>query len=229
MKKIILLILFVFVTSDLYAARKKAVVKSQLVSEEKIYDVPQLKSEIQLTNTAPPIKKYSGKRPEHHYYAGLVRGSLTYKIPTLNNGTTHFSPDLVGLSLSLKSADQIYYYKGNYELVGEWQRFKRTTGVFSQKINVFQFNLIQNFDLGSFKNKIFFSAGLGAAPIYLIAEQSVFGNSLSRVGAMGLVKLDFNLPIKSKLEADLGIKGGWGNIGGDQIFLSTLNLGLNFE
>jgi len=228
MKKIFILSV-IFFSAIAMAAGKKSSSKFAPASKEKIYTVPQVKSEIQLTNSAPPIKKYSGKRPELYYYASLVRGSLTYNIPTLNNGTNHFSPVLVGLNLGVKTSNKLFLYKGNYELSVEWQRFKRTTSIFSQNVNIFQFDLIQNFDLGSIKNKIFFSAGLGFAPVYLTAEQSVFGNSLSRIGAMGLFKLDFNFPLKSKIEADLGFKGGWGNVGGDEIFLSTINCGINFE
>jgi hypothetical protein len=181
-------------------------------------------------NQAPPIKKLSEIRPQHLFYVGLTRGSLTYKLPSLLMGDNRFSPNLVGINIGNKTGNELYLYKGYYEISGEWQGFKRESGIFSQKINVFQINLIQNVNLAwSFRNSLFFSAGLGVAPVYLTAEQSVFGNSVSHFGAMGLLKADFIFPLKKNIEVDLGMRGGWGSVGGREIFMSNLNLGLNFE
>lgn len=210
-----------------FAVKDKSKDKNDL---DKIYSVPIKKSEILIENPSPLMAKNYNERPAHLFYLGIVRGSLTYKLPTLNGLTTDFSPSLVGMSAGIKTANNLYLFKGNLELDGEWQSFKRESGNFSQKLNVFQLNVIQNIDLyWSSKRSFFFSAGLGFAPVYLTAEQSIFGNSYSAFGAMGLLKFDFIFPIKRKYELDLNLKGGWGNVGGHEIFLSTVGLGLNFE
>jgi hypothetical protein len=235
MKKVIitLLMLTILNMSAAFAAGEKKAKKKKVespVSEDQIYVVPETRPEILIGNSAPPLRKYSGKRPENQYYVGIVRGALTYKLPALNNGTTDFKANTVGVSLSKKTADEIHFFKGNYEIGGEWQAFKRDLGVFSQKLNIFQLNFFQNFDLAwSLKHSVFFSAGLGVSPMYLTAEQSVFGDSVSKIGGMGLIKFDFIVPIKNSYEFDFGLKGGWGNVGGHEMFLSNLSLGLNFE
>lgn len=203
---------------------------SEKKTEDKVYTVPIAKSEILIEKSAPPLKKISNERPASLYYAGIVRGSLNYKLSTLRGDTTHFSPTFVGVNAGIKTANHFYLFNGYFQLDGEWQNFKRESGVFSQKLNVFQIDLIQNVDLyWSSKRLFYFSAGLGVSPVYLTAEQSVFGNSFTSFGAMGILKFDFVFPLKSKDEIDLGLKGGWGSVGGREIFLSTLGLGVNFD
>lgn len=227
---IIFLLLLLFSNCVFGLAEKKAEKKSEKKADDKVYTVPQMKSEILLESYAPPLKKNINKRPQNIFYMGITRGSLTYKLPSLISGVSHFSPDLIGVNIGKKTGNALSIFNGNYEVSGEWQRFKREFGSFSQKINVFQLNLIQNIDLAwSFKRSLFFSAGVGVTPVYLTAEQSVFGNSLSKFGAMGLLKFDLIFPFKKQTEFVLSLKSGWGSVGGSEIFLSTVGFGMNFE
>lgn len=227
MNKMILSLFVLSMSHYAFAAKDKNKDKNEV---DKIYSVPITKSEILIENPAPLMEKNANERPAHLFYLGIVRGSLTYKLPTLNGLTTDFSPSLVGVSAGVKTANKFYLFKGNLELDGEWQGFKRESGGFSQKLNVYQLNVIQNLDLyWPSKRSFYFSAGVGLAPVYLTAEQSIFGNSYSAFGLMGLLKFDFILPIKRKYELDLNLKGGWGSVGAHEIFLSTVGLGLNFE
>ena len=106
----------------------------------------------------------------------------------------------------------------------------RLSGIYFQKLNVYQLSIFQNVDLYCSKNQtFFFSAGLGISPLFLTAEQSVFGNSETLLGGMGLLKFDFIFPFKNQYEWDLTLKSGWGNVGGHKIFISNIGLGINFE
>lgn len=223
MKFLLLLCMFSFVISTYSLASEKNDV-------DKIYTVPAAKTEIMIGRDVPIQTQNADARSRNLFYAGITRGSLTYKLPALNNAPADFSPALIGISLGRKAANEIYFLKGYFELNGEWQSFKRELGVFSQKLNVFQLSIIQNVDLAwSIKKALFFSGGIGLTPVYLTAEQSVFGNSISHLGAMALLKFNVIFPVQQKYEYDLGLKFGWGNVGGIEIFISTLSLGINFE
>ncbi|MGZ3807240.1 MAG: hypothetical protein ACXVCE_04080, partial [Bacteriovorax sp.] len=199
-------------------------------ASDKIYPVELIKPEIKIGNEETLLIKKEDQRPEHLYYVGLSKGGLIYKLPALSGPGPDFSQDFIGVSLAKKDANHFFLYKGSLEFGLDWQRYKRESGIFEQKINIYQVNLIQNFDLGwTLRHSLFFSTGLGVAPIYLTAEKSIFGNSLSNFGGVGILKLDFIMPIKNFPEIDLGLKGAWGNVGGQEIFLSTLNLGIQFE
>ena len=218
MKKIIVSLLFI-----------SCLMKASHGSTDKVYSVPSAPSEILIGREVPLLNNRSDNRPQHLFYVGLLSSTLTYKLPSYNSTTSKFSPAFPGISLSRKIADEFRVLKGYFELNGEWESFKRESGIFSQKIHIYKVALIQNIDLArSIKNNFFFSAGLGVAPIYVAAEKSIFGNSISSLGAMGLIKLDFVYPTK-KFEYGLSLKGGWGKVDGNDIYLSTLGLGINFE
>ena len=76
---------------------------------------------------------------------------------------------------------------------------------------------------------MFFSVGLGLAPVYLTVEQSVLGNSISSLGYMGMFKGNLMVPFKKIYEADLALRIGWGSVGGHDISTTTLSLGLKFD
>lgn len=223
MKKILILFLFCFFVS-VYAAN------DEKKNHDKIYIVPAPKAEILIGHDTPIQMRSPEDRPQNLFHIGLTRGGLTYKLPTLNGEIVDFSPSSIGITLGRKVLNELYFYKGHFELNGEWQSYQRESATFSQKINVFQLSFIQNVDLAWSVNKtLFFSAGLGLTPVYLTAEKSVFGNSISNFGGMALLKFDFVLPIKKIYEYDLGLKTSWGSAGGIEIFISTLSLGINFE
>lgn len=240
MKKMILVLSALFISlavsgqTGVETKKKKTKAKPKAtetkVEEHKIYSVPETKPEILIGNQSqlPPARTTA--RADKLYYFGISKSALTYKIPSLINPASDFQQDLVGIVLGRKTANNLFYYRGHLEMDAEWMRFKRTTSVFEQRINVFQFDLIQNVDLAwSLKHSVYFSAGVGIAPMYLLGEQSIFGNSFSDFGASGIIKFDLIFPFKRFYEADLGLKGQWGRVGGHDLFLSGLNLGINFE
>ncbi len=225
------LLLTLFLSANVYAAKpvKKTKEKTPLV-EERIYSVPQTKPEILIGNQSPLPERKTELRADRLYYAGLSVSGLTYKIPSLISNAPEFKQELVGIVLGRKTANNLFYYRGHFELDGEWMRFKRSSSVFEQKINLFQADIIQNVDLAwSVKRRMFFSAGIGVAPVIILGEQSVFGNSFTHFGATGILKLNFIVPVKNKFEMDLGLKGQWGKVGGHELYLSSLSLGINFE
>jgi hypothetical protein len=234
----VLLISFLLFSVSAHAAKKSKATKSNIdkrvdkrVNEEqKIYSVPETKPEILIGNQSqlPPVRTTG--RADKLYYVGISKSALTYKTPSLINPASEFKQDLIGISLGRKTANNLFYYRGHFEMDAEWMRFKRTSSVFEQRINVFQFDLIQNIDLAySLKHSVYFSAGFGVAPMYLLGEQSVFGNSFAELGGSGILKFDLIFPFKKFYEADLGLKTQWGRAGGHDLFLSSLNLGINFE
>lgn len=216
------LIVFIFlISSNIYAAKK---------NEVKVYSVPETKPEILIGNQSKIAEKKSEQRPEKLFYLGLSVNALTYKVPSLLPNANDFKQDLPGVAIGRKVVNDLFYYRGHFELDAEWMRFKRTSSVFEQRLNVVQIDVVQNIDLAwSLRHSVFFSAGLGVAPMYVLGEQSVFGNSFDHFGMSGIIKFDFIFPFKNKDEFDLGLKGQWGRAGGHGLFLSGLNLGLNFE
>lgn len=226
MKHILVLCTLSFVTS-VYAVTEK---KQNKKNQDKVYVVPAPKAEILIRHDVPIQTKSEEDRPQNLFYVGITRGSLTYRLSSLISSNVDFSPASIGISLGKKVANELHFYKGYFELNGEWQSFKRESGVFSQKLNIYQASFIQNVDLAwSIKKALFFSGGIGLTPVYLTAEQSIFSNSVSSLGGMALLKFNVIFPIKKKYEYDLGLKTCWGSVGGMEIFISTLSLGINFE
>jgi hypothetical protein len=243
--KLILIILTVLICAQSLAAttKKKSSKKTTQInsSEVKVYEIDTKSPEILLgksrdiQNDENQKKKNIGNRPAEFWSFSLVRSSLTYHLSTIMNNSLDFSPVLIGVNFGKKIENQFFLYKGYYEISGEWQRFKRESLVtnalnFSQNLNLYQINLYQNFNIvWAFKHSALFTVGVGIAPVLLTTEQSVFGNSTSDLGFMGLFKGNMIVPLKHSLEADLSIKLGWGSVAGHNISLTSLGLGLNFE
>jgi len=229
MKMLIVAAIF-FSTSAFAAKTVKKTKETKPVEIEKIYSVPQTRPEILIGDQAPLPERKKELRADRLYYAGLTFSGVTYKIPSLIPNAQEFKQELAGVALGRKTANNVFYYRGHFEIDGEWMRFKRKSSVFAQKINLFQLDLIQNVDLAiSLKHSLYFSTGIGIAPVMILGEQSVFGNSFTNFGATGILKFDFIVPIKNKFEVDLGLKGQWGKAGGHELYLSSVHLGINFE
>lgn len=244
MKIVFFSILIIALCQSSFAAssnskKKKLTKKSEPVTADKVYTVEETTPQILIgPKDAEDLKLQMGKRPKSLWYAALVRSGLHYSIPSFKAGTLSFSPQAFGVILGKKVENQFYLYKGFYELNIEWQTFKRestsSNGLYSQKLNLYQINLFQSFDLARVSKKsILFSMGIGIAPVYLTTEQSVFANSTSELGYMGMLKgnmsVPFNIHVGKNLEADVGLRLGWGKVGSHEIATTSLSLGLNFE
>ncbi len=223
MIKRISLLLFILFSSITLAAEKKKV-------NDKIYAVPVAKPQIEIGSANDDQSDIHEKhRPHDPLYVGILRSALSYDVNSLVANTSKFKPELVGLSIAKKTNNKIYF-KGQFEIGGELQRFSRSAGSVEQKLNLFQINIIQNINLiWSFRNTLFYTAGVGISPVYLTAEKSVLGNSFSELGAMASFKLDMLYPVSARYEVDLGLKAGVGSVGGTSIFVSGISLGLNFD
>ncbi len=243
--KTILIILTVLISFQTLAAatNKRNLKKTQQsnTSQEKVYEVETKSPEILLgksrdfQNEDNQMKKVDSSRPREFWSFSLVRSSLTYHLSTIMNNSLDFSPDLIGFNFAKKIENQFFLYRGFYEISVEWQRFKRETLIgnalnFSQNLNLYQLNFYQNFNITwAFKHKALFTVGIGLAPVLLTTEQSVFGNSSSDMGFMGLAKGNMIVPIKRSLEMDFSLKLGWGSVASHNISATSIGLGLNFE
>lgn len=218
MKRFLFLLLLVF-TTDLFAA-------------DKVYSIKQSSPEISIGDDANQEVKGSNHliRPSELWNVGIVRSSLNYHLPSFAGNLLDFSPSFVGLIIGRKIKNQFFLYKGFYEFSGEWQRFNREF-VFSQKLDLLQINLFQNFNIAwALKHSVLFSVGVGISPLYLASEQSVLGNSTSVLGYMGMLKANIIIPLKKpQFEIDLSLKSGWGNAGGHEVSTTAIGLGVNFE
>lgn len=241
MKILFILILFSFCQLSIAGTTKKKSLKdknkTQTQTQDKVYSVEKTSPEIIIGEPAESKSKDHGvfKRPAELWYVGIIRSSLHYQLPSVTAQNLSFSPYRVGVVLGKKIEDQFFLYKGYYEISGEWHRFERNSALgnsslYTQKLDLYQINAFQNMDLAwVLKHKLFFSAGLGVAPVFLTTEQSVLGNSTSEFGFMGMLKTNMVFPLKKKYEIDLALKIGWGAVGGHKISTTALNLGLNFE
>ena len=234
--KIYLLIILSLFAQDILAATSKKTSKKKEIVEDKVYIVEKTSPEILIGEGPKLVERKNSfyKRASELWYVSINRSSLKYSLPAITTNSLSFSPTLVGVTIGKKLADQFFLYKGYYEMSGEWQRFKResTSGNMtnSQKLDLYQFNLFQNFNVGwALKHSLFFSVGMGLAPVYLTAEQSVLGNSVSSLGYMGMLKGNIIIPMKKSYEADVALRIGWGSMGSHEISATTLSLGLNFE
>lgn len=236
MKRILLFIVLVsfFVNLSAMAAEKKKTISA--TASDKVYAVEKNQAEINIGTGEDLVKTKEKRRLLELWSVSFSRSSLSYRLPSLLGGTPHFSPVLLGVNVAKKMQNQFFLYThGYWEIGGEWQSFKResnfNSGVtYSQNLNLYQVNLYQNFNIASaFKHKLYFSVGLGVAPLFLTTDQSVLGNSHSELGYLGMVKMNVIHPIKKSLELDLVLKSGWGNTGDHDLFLATIGLGVNFE
>jgi hypothetical protein len=221
MKKILIFSFLIFKT-NCFAQSK--------VNEEKIFSVPTVKPEINIGDLVPKIKKSSSDKRPDVYFVSLVVSDFSYKQKSLLSNSTSTNPSLFGFNLGRRFSNEVAYFKGNYEIGGEWQNFKRKSGGYSQKLNLFQLNLFQNLNLGSSnKKKVHFTGGLGLAPIYLMGEQSVIANAISDVGFMGTIKFNFIFHYLKNIDYDFCLKTSWGSVNGVEVSQNSLGLGINFE
>lgn len=236
MKFLFLLIVFCMVQSSYAVTTKKSVKKNAAVkTEDKVYAIEKTSPEIVIgENTELTEKNNAASRPADLWYGALVRSSLNHKLPSVTGSTLSFSPTFIGIVFGKKVTDQFFLYKGYYEVTGEWQKFDREAAfgnsTYSQRLNLYQLNIFQNFNVAwVLKHSVFFSVGIGFAPVYVTTEQNFFGNSSSELGYMGMLKGNIVYPLKRNLELDLALKLAWGGVGSHEISASTVNLGLNFE
>ncbi|MBC7537432.1 MAG: hypothetical protein H7281_01320 [Bacteriovorax sp.] len=241
--KILCIIILLAFSQWTFADTTKKVVKKKKVDkiEDKIYSVEKTSPEIIIGKREELAEKNNTnyKRPTDLWYVAIIRSSLNYHLPSITANSLSFSPAFLGLTVGKKIEDHFFLYDGFYEISGEWQRFKRESALgsntlFFQKLDLYQFNVFQNFNVTSLVSRsVFFSVGLGLAPVYFTAEQSVFGNSTSELGYMGMLKGDIAFQLnKAKMknyEIDIGLKFGWGSVGSHEISTTALSLGLNFE
>ena len=107
MKNIFVLCLFLFAVSVYAKSEDKK-------NQDKIYIVPAPKAEILIGHEVPIQSTSDSYRPQNLFYAGITRGSLTYKLPSFNGVNAAFSPALIGISLGKKVANELYFYKGYF-------------------------------------------------------------------------------------------------------------------
>ena len=237
MKILLMAMILAFCQNILAATPKKSAKKKKEIVQDKVYTVEKNNSEIVIGDPNKIIEenKLSLKRSQELWSFGFVRSNLRYNLPTITTNSLSFSPVNVGVFFGKKIPNQFLLYKGYYEISGEWQRFERSSAinsglVFSQKLDLYQLNFFQNFNLSwSQKHSLLFSLGIGGAPLFLTTEQSVFGNSSSDLGYMGMLKGNLIVPFKKSYELDFALRIGWGSIGSRDIYHSALSFGLNFE
>ena len=206
-------------------------------SQDKIYSFKKNKSEIKIEKPLIRTEEITGagKHLLSFWSIGLIRSNLNYDLPTYTAAPISFSPASVGFSFGRTSQNNLLNHLGYYEVSLEWQAFKRESAItqgyiFSQKLDLYQLNIFQNFYLGSFlKQSVLFSIGAGIAPVFLTSEQSVFANSTADLGYEGMLKGNIIVPFKKDYELDFGARIGGGRIGDRKIDHSALILSFNFK
>jgi len=196
-----------------------------------IYELPIVKPEIPWDQIDSSKNVDLFKKKKQRYYIALVRGDLHYHLDSLNSAheSQHYRPHFLGLSFGQKTENQFLNGIGNLEIGGEWQKFKSSKNSNSQNFQIFQIHLLQNRDLWNWRKLLFLSAGIGMAPVYLVAEQSIMRNSVSHFGALVLGQMNISYPLKSGFDIYLGLKSGYGKVGGSEIIISSVHIGMNFE
>jgi hypothetical protein len=143
--------------------------------------------------------------------------------------TKSFENSLTGLIIGKKTDNQILKHDGNQELSAEWHRYNRDAAStnktsYSQKVDLYEINLFQNFNL-----KPYLSWGLGIAPVYLTAEQSILSNSIAEIGYQAMLKLSLTYSLFRTYELDFAFKASAGRVSSNDLKTYALSLGLNFE
>lgn len=242
--KTILLVICLLSTTQVFAktkAKKKKFVAP--VAQDKTFQVEKNAPQIQIGeegNLKPIIEEE--KASPNYWHVEILLTNLTYHLPALTGGSPEFSQNFVGVGASRKMENRIFGSLGSLEFGGQWQQYERTTrigprGEFSQEINVYQLNVFQNFNfLKAFQDSVQISAGVGVAPIYLTAEQSIYNNSLSELGYQLMGKMNFMFPVKRifswkplHLAANVGVVAGTGKVDGITMSTLSLALGVDFE
>lgn len=207
---------------------------NKIFSAEKVYTIENTSPEIIIGTKEAALEKekknrYKVKRPSDLWSVALSRTSMRFHLPSFQGAQYSFSPKSLGLSLGHKKENKFYLYQGYYEYSLEYQKLERGT-TYKQALSLYQVNFFQNFDIAWVKkHSLFFSAGVGVAPLFLTTEQSILGNSTTDFGYLIMFKLNTLVPFKNYYEVDFSLKTGWGNASGHEISLTSLNLGLNFE
>lgn len=197
---------------------------------DKVYPIKKAAPEIAIGKT-----EKADEAKKERWNAAIIRSSLSYHLPSVTTHSPTFSPELVGIFVGKKTDDQLFGHNGFWEIGVEWQRFKRESNLggnfsYSQNLNLYQLNFYQNFFMGSvFRDQVIFSAGAGAAPVYLTSEQSVFGDSSSEIGFMVMLKGNITYPVFKSYELDFSFRGGLGSDGNEKIEMASILLGLNFD
>ena len=234
--KVLILIFFLSEASYGATTQKKSL-KKDIKVENKIYTVKVTGPEIVIGEKETSIKTDQNikKKPNDLWYVGIVRTTLDYQLNSATSNILSFSPHLLGVVFGKKTDFPFFLYRGQYEIEGEWQRFKRESLfgnniVFSQNLDLYQVNFFLNIISNwSRLDSFIFSAGLGIAPVYLTTNQSVFGNSSSELGHMGMLKGGIIYLINKKYELDIALRFGFGKVPPQSISTTSLVLGLNFE
>ena len=209
---------------------------------DKIYSVEKSSPEIQIGPVHDSDMTQNNKRPLISYWhLAIERSSLSYNLPAIGGGTPSFSPTTVGVELGRKFDDRVFTHRGSFEASLEWQRFEREKSSgntsYKQNLDIYQLNFYQNFNMGRpiTRDGLLMTAGAGVAPVYISSAQNVFTNAISNVGFVGMLKMDFLIPInkminwKKDFAFDLGLKTAWGRVGGLNLSTSTISLGIDFE
>lgn len=242
--KIIIISFCIFLGSSAFAATKaKAKKKTAPVVADKTYQVEKNAPQIAIgaADSSKPIVE-EAKASDNYWHVEILLTDLTFNLPALTGGSPAFSQEFVGIGVTRKMENRLLGKRGHLEFGGQWQKYDRTTkigprGEFSQEINVYQLNVYQNFNfIRAFEDSLFVTAGVGFAPLYLTAEQSIYNNSLSEVGYQVMAKANFIFPISRilswrplHLAADIGVIASTGRVADHSMSTLSLALGVDFE
>lgn len=244
MKKIVILIAVVF-GANAFAAPKAKTKKKKVapVNVDKTYQVEKNAPQIVIgedKSSEPIIEEV--KASSNYWHAEILLTDVTFHLPALTGGSPEFSQNFVGIGVSRKNDNRLLGVRGNLEFGGQWQQYERTTrigprGEFSQEINIYQINVFQNFNIfRAFEDSVIMTAGVGVAPIYLTAEQSIYNNSLSELGYQLMGKANFVFPIKKifswtplHLAGNVGAIATTGRVADHSMSTLSIALGVDFE
>lgn len=238
MQKIFLLIL-IYGTVNAWAAKKneKENDSEKKLEVQKVYQVGSDAAQLGFDTKA--IEKQS---VIDSLYFAISRSGINYKIPSLINTTSDFSNKAIGITVGKKQSDLILSIPGFYEYSFEWQNYERdaistTRYSYSQKLNLFKFNLFQNYSIANaFHKSLFVTFGLGLSPLISTLDQSALSNSETNLGILGTIKTNLTYPLKNKeiamlnnMALDLELSAGIGTLGGENLNMTAIKFGSNFN
>lgn len=236
-KYVVIYILTSFFT--VMAATKKVQKTNETSGNEKIYQVSSGSSELEFTSSSNSDEI---KRVRDFWYVAISRSSISYDLPSFVPSTSSFDQQAVGVTLGKKQFNHFWNRTGLFEYSLEWQNFTRDgNGSLntknSQSLNILQLNFYQNFLLArALKNSLFISAGGGFSPLVATIDQSAISDSATNLGILFTPKINFDYPIKKNIintlnyfAIDLELALSLGRIGNQQISMSSIKLGSNFN
>jgi len=162
------------------------------------------------------------------FSVSLTKGFLSLDLPSVVSGISDFDQNLLGLRLGKKN-DTSAWIDGAFEVALEWQGYSRNLGSSEQNTNILQLDILQYFNLPLEGEQWRITTAFGLTPFYFTAEQSVISNSVSQIGMMGTLKFDLLYVLSQNNEIDLSLKGSLGTLDNEDIFLTAIGLGFNFE